>query len=63
MAETDERLLPIRLGDLVNKLIDRSQGSLSLALLTLVQHMGETIILIPESWDIGGGTVEKELPV
>jgi|GEM_PF-3745615 len=49
----NERLRPIRLGNLADKLVKTHHGSLSMALTLLVKHLGETIILIPESWDIG----------
>ena len=64
-----ERLHPIRLGDLIDRLVESNHGSLSMALALLAKHLSETIILIPESWDIGvpleAPTFEKrfELPM
>ena len=58
-AKAANILHPIRFGDLVNNLVEQNPGPLSLALVTLIQHMGDSIILVPESWDIVGGELKE----
>ena len=56
MAE--DRLVPMRLKDLIAVLIEQNHGSLSMALTMLALHLGETIILIPASEDVNTWTLE-----